>query len=572
MSAWDKDNTIGQRCILELALKYTKAQHDLLDKTFRVANDMKNCLIGWYSRQLMEMTRTRLWREVQHGLAELYKAYGPDLAKLEKLEKAIKSEEEHCKKFGTPFVLSGKKAKQRAALKERVKEYKTRERSLITSRNEMLKAYKFSKNDFEKRMMIYRSSYDSLIGSATAQRIADTVWAMFEAYLFKNGRKVIFSRFSGFLAIEGKSNKANIIFNREKMTLTFGKGSNKATVKVKRSKKDPYGYEAEALSRRVCYCRIVRKAYSNGWRYFVQLVLDGPPPVKADPKTGDVLHSLGKGRVGLDIGPQTLAYSAERAVGLVELAEGVQNMQDEIRCLKRAMNRSRKMSNPGMFYPDGQVIPKNRLSSELLDRRGQRKWVKTKHYRQMEVQLRALYRRLAALRKHLHHRLANKILPLGDKFFVEDMRWKALAKRAKKTRQNRKGKFLSKKRYGKSIANKAPGSFLSILEEKAIRFGGTFQRIVTWEAKASQFDHQTGKYNPKKLSQRWHILSDGTKIQRDLYSAFLIQHTSTNLKSFDQSCCSKDFPAFIAMHDKAISRLKACSTHLPSSMGIKKPA
>ena len=109
MSAWDKDNTIGQRCILELALKYTKAQHDLLDKTFRVANDMKNCLIGWYSRQLMEMTRTRLWREVQHGLAELYKAYGPDLAKLEKLEKAIKSEEEHCKKFGTPFVLSGKK-------------------------------------------------------------------------------------------------------------------------------------------------------------------------------------------------------------------------------------------------------------------------------------------------------------------------------------------------------------------------------------------------------------------------------------------------------------------------------
>lgn len=100
MSAWDKDNTIGQRCILELALKYTKAQHDLLDKTFRVANDMKNCLIGWYSRQLMEMTRTRLWREVQHGLAELYKAYGPDLAKLEKLEKAIKSEEEHCKKSG----------------------------------------------------------------------------------------------------------------------------------------------------------------------------------------------------------------------------------------------------------------------------------------------------------------------------------------------------------------------------------------------------------------------------------------------------------------------------------------
>ena len=77
----------------------------------------------------------------------------------------------------------------------------------------------------------------------------------------------------------------------------------------------------------------------------------------------------------------------------------------------------------------------------------------------------------------------------------------SLAKRTKITRRNKKGKFLSKKRYGKSIANKSPGSFLAILEEKVTRFGGTFQRIVTWEAKASQFDHQTGKYNPKKLSQ-----------------------------------------------------------------------
>ena len=225
-----------------------------------------------------------------------------------------------------------------------------------------------------------------------------------------------------------------------------------------------------------------------------------------------------------------------------------------------------------MFYPDGQVIPRNCLPAELLNRRRQRKWGKTKHYRQMETRLRALYRRQAAFRKHQHHRMANAMLPLGNKFFVEDMRWRALAKRAKKTRRSEKGKFLSKKRYGKSIANKSPGNFLTILEEKVVRLGGTFQRIVTWEAKASQFDHQTGKYNPKKLSQRWHILSDGTKIQRDLYSAFLIQHTSANLKSFNQKSCDEDFSVFIAMHDKAIGRLKASNKYLPSSMGIKKSA
>lgn len=572
MSAWNRDNVIGQRCVLELPLKYTKAQHDLLDKIFRVANDMKNCLIGWYSRQLTEMTRTRRWREVQYGLAELHKEYDPDLAKLEKLEAAIRQEQEHCQKFGTRFALSNKKAKQQAALQERAKEYKAKERPLIDARNKMLKDYKFSKNDFEKRMMIYRSSYDSLVGSTTAQRIADTVWAMFEAYLFRNGRRVSFSRFADFLAIEGKSNSANIIFDREKMALTFGKGPNKTTVRVKRGKKDPYGYEAEALGRRVCHCRIARKAYPDGWRYFVQLVLEGPPPVKAASATGEVLHSLGKGRVGLDIGPQTLAYSSKKDVGLVELAESAQNLQNELRRLSRAMDRSRRASNPGMFYSDGRVIPKNRLPAELLDRRGRRKWVKSKHYRQMEMRLRAIYRRQAALRKHLHRRMANSLLPLGDKFFVEDMRWRALAKRSKEIRKNRRGKNLSKRRFGKSIANKAPGSFLSILEEKVIRMGGSFQRIVTWKAKASQFDHQTGKYNPKKLSQRWHILSDGTKIQRDLYSAFLIQHTNADLESFDQDACDKDFPDFLAMHKKAVARLMAAGGDLPSSMGIKNAA
>ena len=31
---------------------------------------------------------------------------------------------------------------------------------------------------------------------------------------------------------------------------------------------------------------------------------------------------MGKGRVGLDVGPQTLAFSANKDVGLEELAEG----------------------------------------------------------------------------------------------------------------------------------------------------------------------------------------------------------------------------------------------------------
>lgn len=211
MSSWNKNVEVGDRCVLELPMMAAKAQRDLLDKIFRVANDMKNSLIGWYKKQLTEMIRTRRWRETQCGLADLHKEYDSDLAKLEKLDAAIKLEKEHCAKFGTPFKLSRKKAKQRAELAARAKEYKGKERRLIAARNEMIKKYGFSKNDFEKRMGIYRSSYTALVGSAVAQRIADNVWSMFESYLYSNGKKISFSKFSKFLSVESKSNKANII-------------------------------------------------------------------------------------------------------------------------------------------------------------------------------------------------------------------------------------------------------------------------------------------------------------------------------------------------------------------------
>ena len=374
------------------------------------------------------------------------------------------------------------------------------------------------------------------------------------------------------LPLKEKNNKTNIVFDKEKMAVTLGGGSNKLCIRVKRSRKDPYGYEKDALSRRVCYCRIIRKAYPEGWRYFLQLVLEGPSPVKVKPETGELLHIMGKGCVGLDIGPQTLAFSANKDVGLEELAEGVQLAQDEIRRIKRSMDRSRKNSNPKMFTADGQIVRKNKLPAECLNSRGRRIWVKTNRYKKMKILLRSLYRKQAALRKHMHRRMANQLLAMGNEFYVEDMRWKALAKRTKETRRNKKGKILSKTRYGKSIANKAPAMFLAILEQKVIASGGSFQRIVTWKAKASQFSHETGKYNKKKLSQRWHYLEDGTKVQRDLYSAFLIQHTNKNLESFNLRTCEKDFPIFLKMHQEEIERLQSLDKRMPSSVGIKKTA
>lgn len=565
MSRWNKSQTTGSRCILTLPLACNRPQHEQLDKTFQMVNNIKNMTIGWYDTQLHEMIRTRIWRGNQQALSSLYEEYGPDLKALQVLQ----NEAKNLKKGKTLSKTKQKKLKHLLAWAE---EFQVKQHPLIELRNAIIKKYKFSRSEFEKRASIYRKPYAAYVGSMVAQRAADDAWAMFESYLFGKGKRITHSKAGEFLIIEGKTNATNIVFDREAMTVTLGQGNHKISIKVKRSRKDPYGYEEEALSRRVCYCRITRKAYPEGWRYFLQLVLEGSPPVKAKPETGELLHPMGKGRVGLDIGPQTLAYSANKTVGLVELAEGAQNLQKEIRRVNRAMDRSRRVTNPGMYSPNGQIIRKNKLPPELRTKYGGRKWFKSKRYRALEQYRRYLYRKQADLRRERHRQLANRLLAAGDEFYVEDMRWRALTKKSKKARKNKKGKFLSRKRFGKSIANKSPGSFLAILEQKVKAQGGSFKRIVTWKAKASQFHHMTGQYKKKKLSQRTDVLEDGSRVQRDLYSAFLIQHANKALDGFNVRLCNKDYANFLRMHNDAMENLARSDKRLPGSIGIRKAA
>lgn len=331
-------------------------------------------------------------------------------------------------------------------------------------------------------------------------------------------------------------------------------------------KKDRYGYQTEALKRDVRFCSIVRRWYENGWKYFLQLVLVGKPPVKVRPETGELLHALGKGRVGHDIGTQTLASCGEEAVQLVELADRVRAIDNEPRRVNRAMDRSRRATNPKMFDAKGRIVPINKLPQECLSPRKTRRWIKSKRYSKLESKRRVLYRKQAECRIQQHQELANKLLSFGDEHYIEEMRFRALARRVKEDRVNEKGKHLSKKRFGKSIAKKAPATFVKILKRKVIEAGGTFQEVNTFAMKASQYNHLSQTYTKKALSKRWTRL-DGKDVQRDLYSAFLIKNTTPGLDRSDDQRCKDTYPAFLILHDKEIERLKHIVT--PSSTGVK---
>lgn len=479
---------------LTLSMHYTRGQRNYLDKVFRVCCNIQNNLIADRLKALRQLERTKEWRNNQKAIALLYK----DIKTLPK---------------GKKTLLDGELKK------------------LFEKRQKMLAENGFSEYSFQERMKKWRYHYDTLCHSAMAQKIASDAWKSFEAYLYGNGKEIHFKPWEKFDKIECKSNSTGLHYDDG--YLFYGKGL-KNKIKIPLNKKDMY--EVEALTHKVKYCKIVRGWGKSGAYYQLQLVLDGEPPVKKN-EDGSVKYPLGKGRVGTDIGTQTVAVVSKDHATLRELADKVQDIQNELRVINRKMDRSRRANNPQFFDEKGEIIPINKLPKELISKRGKRLWKDSNNYKRLAARRRYLYFKQATTRVLQHRTIANEFLTWGNEFYIETMQFQALAKRANETKKTETGKNKSKARFGKSIANKAPAGFVKIFSDKVIRNGGTFTKINTYKAKASQYNHLNHKYNKKKLSQRWNDMSDGRKIQRDLYSAFLIMNTAKNLESFNRYLC-----------------------------------
>lgn len=151
---------------------------------------------------------------------------------------------------------------------------------------------------------------------------------------------------------------------------------------------------------------------------------------KADPL-------VGKGDVGIDIGPQTVAYASDKEVALLELADRVTNIEHQKKKLQRKLDRSRRATNPDNYKPDGTIKRGVKLTRN-----------KSKRYLKLQSKLAYIQHRQAEIRKLQHTCLANHMLTLGDRFFVEKMNWPGLAHRAKETSISEKtGRYKRKKAF-----------------------------------------------------------------------------------------------------------------------------
>ena len=404
--------------------------------------------------------------------------------------------------------------------------------------NDIRKQYGFSEYSFHEDRKKIQKHFKDNIDSFTAQKIATELWKSYDKLFYGNGKNVYYKKYGSFNTFEGKSNKTGIRFKKD---MIIWNGLEIPVV----IDYDNY-YEYQALQCNICYCRIIRKYIRNKYKFYVQIVFKGNPPVKINTKTGEMKHLIGQGDVGLDIGTSTIAISSQSDVKILELADKVQNIENQKQKLLRKMDRSRRATNPNNYNEDGTI--KKQGSKKVL-------WHKSNHDIKYQNELKEVCRKQADIRKYQHECLANYIISLGNKVYVEKMNFAGLGRRAKNTEKNEKGKFKRKKRFGKSLANKAPSMLLTIIDRKLKYFGEELMEINTFEAKASQFNHFNGTYTKKTLSQRWNNF-DGIKVQRDMYSAFLIMNIADDLKSFNIDKCNERFNNFYKLHNLEVNRLK----------------
>jgi len=215
--------------------------------------------------------------------------------------------------------------------------------------------------------------------------------------------------------------------------------------------------------------KVVRRLVRSQYKYYVQLTIEGEKPQKS--------RTLGKGNVGIDLGPTTVSVSGENVVSIDKLASKCDNIQEEITRLSRKIDRSRRANNPQNFNEDGTV----KRGIKLV-------WNDSKRYKELRREMAELQRKQAAIRKLQHIERANALLKEGDTFIVENNQISSWTTRAKETKVNEKtGKIQKKKRFGKSVANHAPSMFVSILEKKVKSLGGEVVKVDTKNA-ASQYD------------------------------------------------------------------------------------
>ena len=353
---------------------------------------------------------------------------------------------------------------------------------------------------------------------------------------------------------------------------------------------------------RPCYVSLVPQIIRGKRRIYIHICIEGTPKVKRN-KNGQPRHALGQGVVGEDLGPRSIAVTHKDGVFLENIrcvGKKPEAVQEEIANLQSAIARSLIATNPQNFNDDGSM-----KSGNLI-------WKVSNNCKKKISQFKDCCRR-KSINIHLGiNQLVNYIRSLGDTLIIEENNASALAKRGRsivksnansntscavalntngaqsnaqqqssaiKSNSNGSnqaqsvitiqsfdkqdfnysltGEYRVKlmKRFGRSIYKYCMGYVWAHAQQKFLNTGGQFI-IVPRNYRASQYDHTADTYTKRKLSDRMISLSDGTVVQRDCYSSFLLYCYSFDSKAIDKDKCKAEFARFLKNEQDLIAYIR----------------
>lgn len=477
---------------LKLALDLSQADKDFIAKYFRILDDIYDACVNVALRRLHKL---KMDSEYQKAVKEV---------------QAANKAKKQCKEA-------------REIIRAKHNEYGYTEYALHEKVAEMKKHY----------------NCDGL-GIHECQKQATKAWQAVEKLHYGKSKYITKHRRKDETSVEGKSNKTGLRYSNG--LIMIGKNHHFPIVVNKNDE-----YAKQILKNPAAkYVRLLRRLEHGETKYYAQLILKGTPPEKHK------FNTKSKMVLGLDVGASTVAVSSNKWVRMYALAPSLEKIDNEIRRLNRAMERSRRANNPGNYNDNGTIKRGKKLE-----------WKESNHYKRLKTERKELYRKRAIHLKESHNKLANELLGISTNMNLETMNYRSLQSRSKKTTINKKnGKYNKKSRFGKSIANHAPSMFEDTLERKLHYVNKELHYTDTAKVRASQIDHSTGEYVKHDLGTRSFIV-DGHKVQRDLYSAFITGHTykssaeSVKPDAVNFKKCKKDFKQFIELQSQEIERIRA---------------
>ena len=269
--------------------------------------------------------------------------------------------------------------------------------------NEMQKQYDVTWDFCRKSMIYIGKKYN--IDAIFALTKAEDIWRGMEKCLYGNGNILHFSKYGDLPCIRAKQiNRGIPVFVKDNK-LQFKLGRTVFGIKINdRFQTDEvnaildYLAEPEIMNNkavqtfmdeaycidtyRPCYATLVPKLIRGKYRVYLHLTIEGRAKPKYD-RFGNPRHKYGRGMIGADIGTQTVAYTSTTEVGLKNLSERGRSIQKSERLERlyyRAMDRSRRATNPQNYNEDGTI------------KKGRKTWRYSNHYKKLKEKHSELYK------------------------------------------------------------------------------------------------------------------------------------------------------------------------------------